>query len=86
MSTEPRHLIIGIVLAPDQGDIHLRHEDDDPEAEDIRMVLAEARFVGHHVLLPEFALEYIVAKQREDAILRWGKGLLGLLGDPAQLQ
>ena len=84
-------LVGGVVGAPDQRKIHwdainvpLRHEEHDPKAEDIGMVLAEARFVGHRVFWAAFPLERTVAHQIQDAILGWRERPQGLVGKPPQ--
>jgi hypothetical protein len=84
-------LVVGIVFPSDQGEIYrdaidipLGHKEDDAEAEDIRMVPAEARFLGHRMLGAPFALEGAVADQIQETILGWGQGLQGLLGEPPQ--
>jgi hypothetical protein len=84
-------LISGIVGTTDEREIRwdaisipLGHEEDDPKAEDIGMVLAEACLLGHRLLWPPLSLERTVAHQIEDAILGWGKRLQGLVGEPLQ--
>jgi hypothetical protein len=84
-------LVGRIVCAADEREIDwdairspLRHEDDDPKAEDVGMVLAEAGLLGHGMLWPSLALERAVADQIENAILGWGKRLQSLVGKPPQ--
>jgi hypothetical protein len=84
-------LAVGSVGAPDQRNIHQdaiglpgRHEERDPKAEDVGMVLAEAHLLGYRMLAPPFALENAVTHQMQDAVLGWAKGLQGLLGKPPQ--
>jgi hypothetical protein len=83
--------MVGIVLAAHQGAIHgdttdapLRHQEHDATAEDVRMVLAEARLLGHWMLWPSLALERPIAHHRQDTALGWGQHLQGLVGEPPQ--
>ena len=84
-------LVVGLVYAPNEGENHrtprdvpLGHEDDDPNAIDVGMAPAEARFLGYRMLEPPLPLEGAVAHQIEEAILRWGEGLQCLVGKPPQ--
>jgi hypothetical protein len=84
-------LVVGIILAPDHGEIYRetidmpwRHEPDDPEAKDIGIVLAQTGSLGHWMLGPTCALQGTVAHQRQEAVLGWGPSLQGLVGEPLQ--
>jgi hypothetical protein len=91
----PKHGVFGLVGgsvgAADEREIDWealsiprRHEDDDPKAEDVGGVLAEAGLLGHRMLGPSRALERAVADQLEKAILGWGNRLQSLVGKPPQ--
>ena len=68
----------------DVVDPPLGHQHHDSKAEDRGMVLVEARFLGHRMLLASLALERAVADEIEDAILGWREDLQHLLGKPPQ--
>jgi HIRAN domain len=85
------HQLLAPGWAPDQRHIHReaiglprRHEAHEPKAENGGMILAEARLLGHRMLEPPVALEGAVAHQRQEAVLRGGKGLQGWLDKPPQ--
>jgi hypothetical protein len=73
-------LVAGVVLAPEQRAVHrnaidapLGHEEHDPEAEHIRMMLTEVCFLGDRMLGTPLGLQRAIANQIQDAILRRGK-------------
>ncbi len=57
----------------DVVDPPLGHQHHDSKAEDRGMVLVEARFLGHRMLLASLALERAVADEIEDASSGGGK-------------